>query len=385
MLGSLVPRELGEIGGSCLTSGAIHDKKEAEGENQQIICLSQRHFMLGACCMTRKKVGLIGLLIIGLAALAGYFYLSRSDRNQPSTAQPSVVEPGLGLKDLHNQGYSGRGVHVALIDGLLRADHEEFADHLVHLEKVGTVNEADLYHGTTVASVLVGKRCGVVPEASLHFFAANFADGSNVIRALERVLLHNDALEPPRKIRIVSISTGIPGESESQADFHRLVSQAWDQGIIVFTSTMPTITNPPFALREAAYDKKQDLNNLDNIVIGEWMNEFLRENNISREDLVAIRKARDLENGYINLYLPCAGRYVASPDTESGYVYDLDGGLSWGTPLLAGLAALTLQVNPDLTNDEVLGLLGESVLTNQQGLDVIDPQLLITLARATIE
>ena len=206
-------------------------------------------------------------------------------------------------------------------------------------------------------------------------------DENNVLAALERLLSYNDTLEPSERIRIVSISTGL---RENEAAFHRLVQQAGEQGILVFTSTVPTLTNPPFALREAAYDNKQDLDNLDNIVIGEWMDEFLQEHSMTREDLVAIRKERDAEMGFITLYLPCGRRYVASHSSKNGYIYDLDWGLSWGTPLLSGLAALALQVNPELTNYELLRLLGDSITTNKHGLDVIDPQLLITLAEGTI-
>lgn len=53
------------------------------------------------------------------------------------------------------------------------------------------------------------------------------------------------------------------------------------------------------------------------------------------------------------------------------------------TFLVAGLAALALQVKPELTNDELLRLLCDSMITNKHGLDVIDPQLLITLAEGT--
>lgn len=330
-----------------------------------------------------KKIGVAaGLVVIVLAGVLGYTYLrnQRASQSVMIVKDVSVVEPGLGLRALHEQGYTGRGVNVAIIDGPLLADHEEFGDRLVHFEKVGSVIETDLYHGTTVASVLVGKRCGAVPEANLHFFAVNFADRRNVIDALERLLHYNAALEPSQKIRIVSISTGLP---EDEAAFNRLVQQAGEQGILVFTSTVPTLTDPPIALREAAYVDREDMNNLDNIVIGEWMDEYLREHSMTREDLVAIRKERDAEMGFITLYLPCGGRYIASHTSKSEYVYDPEWGLSWGTPLLAGLAALALHVNPELTNDERLQLLSDSMITNKHGLDVIDPQLLITLAEGT--
>ncbi|MGB4633489.1 MAG: hypothetical protein WBI61_04855 [Bacillota bacterium] len=47
----------------------------------------------------------------------------------------SAVHPGLGLRALHEQGYTGKGVNVAIIDGPLLVDHEEFSGRLVHFEK----------------------------------------------------------------------------------------------------------------------------------------------------------------------------------------------------------------------------------------------------------
>ena len=48
----------------------------------------------------------------------------------------SVVVPGLGLSALHEQGYTGKVVNVAVIDGPLRAEHEEFGDRLAHYETI---------------------------------------------------------------------------------------------------------------------------------------------------------------------------------------------------------------------------------------------------------
>jgi energy-coupling factor transporter ATP-binding protein EcfA2 len=218
--------------------------------------------------------------------------------------------------------------------------------------------------------------------AQLHYFAINAVDAENVLNALERLLSYNETLEEKDKIRFVNISTGF---GQREEDFRELIYEARDKGILVFTSTMPTVTDPPFALREAAYDDRTDLNNLNNIVIGDWMDPFLRENNMSREELVNIRKEADAQNGYVNVYLPCARRYVASPQAKDLYVYELDGGLSWATPMLTGLTAMASQVNPDLMNSELLPLLVTSIVTNEHGLNIIDPHLLVSLAETAKE
>lgn len=325
---------------------------------------------------------LTGFVVIGCATLFGYLYLKgyEGDPRVVTVKDMSIVEPGLGLRILHERGYTGKGLNVAIIDGNLLQEHDEYNDRLVHFEKVGDLDDKSLYHGTTVASVLVGKKCGVLPEASLHYFATDAMDEKNVLEALKRVLSYNDSLPEQGKIRFVSISTGL---REEEVAFHELIHQAKNKGIIVFTSTMPTVTQPSFALREGAYEDRGDMNDLNNVGIGDWMNEFLAYNNLTHQDLIKIRKDGDELEGFVNVYLPCARRYVASFKSSSEYVYDLDGGLSWATPMLAGLAAMVTQVNPTLSNDDILLLLADSIVENDKGLNVINPALLITLAEET--
>ena len=66
-----------------------------------------------------KKISvIIGLLVLGLAGLLGYTFF----RNQQGSQRVMVVKdlsavvPGLGLRTLHERGYTGKG-DVAIIDG----------------------------------------------------------------------------------------------------------------------------------------------------------------------------------------------------------------------------------------------------------------------------
>ncbi|MFY9475459.1 hypothetical protein [Candidatus Darwinibacter acetoxidans] len=79
----------------------------------------------------------IGLLVIVLAGVLGYTYLKNQQASQRVIIgkDVSAVHPGLGLRALHEQGYTGKGVNVAIIDGPLLVDHEEFSGRLVHFEK----------------------------------------------------------------------------------------------------------------------------------------------------------------------------------------------------------------------------------------------------------
>ena len=69
---------------------------------------------------------------------------------------------------------------------------------------------------------------------------------------------------------------------------------------------------------------------------------------------------------------PVCWCYVASPEVRDSQIYQLNGGLSWGTSMLTGLAGMASQINGDLAPDAILQRLGTSILTNEKGLTVID-------------
>lgn len=79
--------------------------------------------------------------------------------------------PGLGIRDLHNQGITGQGINVAIIDQPLLLGHEEYKDKVVKYTAIECEDVGPQMHGPAVASILVGKDCGVVPDASLYYWA----------------------------------------------------------------------------------------------------------------------------------------------------------------------------------------------------------------------
>lgn len=80
--------------------------------------------------------------------------------------------PGLGIRELHEQGITGKGVRVAIIDQKLLTDHEEYRDKLVSYTEYGSAGkEPPSMHGPAVASLLVGEHCGVAPGVELVYAA----------------------------------------------------------------------------------------------------------------------------------------------------------------------------------------------------------------------
>ena len=98
-----------------------------------------------------------------------------SDRLPPDFDPKAIMEwgkyPGLGVKKLHDRGITGKGIHVAIIDQPLLLDHIEYKDQLAGYTDIQTGDSGPSMHGAPVASILVGKTCGVAPEAILHYWA----------------------------------------------------------------------------------------------------------------------------------------------------------------------------------------------------------------------
>ena len=85
----------------------------------------------------------------------------------PNALLEEGKNPGLGVRALHTEGIDGRGVGIAIVDQPLLEKHTEYAARLVRYEKLGVVSKLDSprMHGPAVASIAVGKDCGVAPEA----------------------------------------------------------------------------------------------------------------------------------------------------------------------------------------------------------------------------
>jgi len=77
--------------------------------------------------------------------------------------------------------------------------------------------------------------------------------------------------------------------------------------------------------------------------------------------------------------VPISSRTMASYRGPKVYAFDTEGGLSWGAPYLLGLAALALQIDPDLTPARIRALWVETAFHAKVG-PVVNPRGLIEAA-----
>ena len=72
-------------------------------------------------------------------------------------------EKKLNLQEVHDKGYNGAGVGIAMIDQTLLVDHVEIKDNLKFYKAFSKEKEVASMHGVEMASIAVGKRCRRCP------------------------------------------------------------------------------------------------------------------------------------------------------------------------------------------------------------------------------
>ncbi|HWI60795.1 MAG TPA: S8 family serine peptidase [Symbiobacteriaceae bacterium] len=265
-------------------------------------------------------------------------------------------DPGLGVRQLHQQGITGKGVAVAVIDFPMNPQHQEF-DKSIQYKAFGPTYTH--FHGAATASILAGKTVGVAPGAQLYFYGAGansdqeFFD--NIAKAIYDVLEVNKKLPAARRIRVISISTGLPNPV-----FMEAITKAEAAGVAVVHcgDWFPS----EFDATGAAPDLDRSLPES----YGRW--------------LMWQRQAPQAR--YTSpLAAPADYRTTASVDGTDVYVYWGEGGRSWSAPYIAGVIALGMQVNPGLTSAEAYKALNETATRNAQGIPVINPQAFIARVR----
>ncbi len=282
--------------------------------------------------------------------------------------------PGLGVRSLHAEGVTGRGVNVAIIDQNLLLDHPEFVGKIKAYYDTGCNQPEDSgsMHAPAVASLLVGDSNGVAPEANVYFAAAPSwtADSKYYADALDWIVGQNALLPEGEKIRVVSISAAPSLESGPFKKNHKLyqeaVERAQDDGILVLDCA--NINDAGLSFMPGYYDP-DDRESVEKCVVG-WPSQSSASSSKPSEDIV----------------VPCSYRTVAEEYTinKPSYQYTGQGGFSWGMPYAAGVLALGWQINPDLDYRQIADLLNETCVKNAQGWKIIAPRAFVEAVKKTV-
>lgn len=269
----------------------------------------------------------------------------------PSTWLEAAKDPGLELRKLHKEGYTGRGISVAVVDKPILQGNKEFDEHNFIYTEIGNNNNVH-FHGISCASILSGKNCGVAPEAKLYYFAVpndgnNFENYTNVI---DKIIELNQKFEAKEKIRIVSISDGLNEDDSRRVEWEKTVFKASDNGIMVIYS-----------------------NNIGEQFTWGGCPPYKDKNNPSDYEISKAFKDTELKDKS-KIIIPSDFRTTANNQSYDGYTYYGQGGWSWAIAYFAGLCTLGLQVNSSITYDQLLRTLDNTKSRTSDGYYVVNPK-----------
>ncbi len=277
----------------------------------------------------------------------------------PAKALEFNRNPGLGIRDVHARGITGRGVAVSVIDAPLLLDHAEYAGRIRFYGEVNARNAMANFHGTLVTSILAGRSCGVAPDAEIYYVGSQNTDASSVdgsmtpnaghyAKAIELLLEVNARLHREQRIRVISISTGWGPKNPGYKAMNDAVRRAADAEIFVVSSNVFEAFEPGFwfwGLDRASTDSPDDPGSYQVLSWKDWIYQVAGRDNFDKFYRKRLRGVGSPEF----LVFPEGSKTVANPGGPNEYGFYRMGGWSSICPYIAGLYALACQVRPDIT------------------------------------
>lgn len=305
-----------------------------------------------------------------------------SNRGIKFIAEDSTVKMQLNIatqeiksKEVNEQGYTGKGVTIAFLDtGIYpHADFTKPKNRIIAFHDIvnGKKNPYDDNgHGTHVAGdaagsgyMSSGKYKGVAPEANIVSVKVLDSRGSgstsDILTGMQWILDNKDKY----KIRIVSLSIG---ETPSLPPFLdplvKGVDKLWRKGIVVVVAAgnsgpaLNSITSPGNSMNVitvGAVDDKRTVDVSDDEIA-----------NFSGRGSAFLLKPDIVAPG-VKIVSTASGNVPLSTDDNIllNKPYRTASGTSMATPIIAGAAALLIEKNPSLTNNQIKNIL-KSTSTN---------------------
>jgi hypothetical protein len=290
-------------------------------------------------------------------------------------------DPGLGIRALHEQGITGKGVNIAIIDQPLIIDHVEYPHRIRLYEEIRIVpGTPSQMHGPAVTSIAVGKTVGVAPDANVYYIATWMFDPRDpknettytfYAQAIRRIIKINKDLPAGQKIRVISMSVGSSPSARDYDKFLSAIQEAKAAGIFAIHVALEQTYGWNYS--GLGRDPLADPNDFQSYKPAAWWEAGFHERGLPANTLL----------------VPMDSRTTASPTGREDYVFFSQGGMSWTVPYIAGMYALAVQVKPDIIPEEFWNTAldtGRMIQIEHNGEQyefgtILDPQALIEAIR----
>jgi len=263
----------------------------------------------------------------------------------------------LNIKAIHEQGITGQGIAVAIIDQPANLNHPEYKGKIKEYKTFDIdleTHKHSSYHGPAVISLLVGTNIGVAPGASIYYCATPTwrNDAKYEADALKWIVDKNKKLIESEKIKVVSISSSPSYRKNNGHLWDKALNEAVQNNILVLDCSKENTHISP------CYSQLEELNNPLSFKPGfHHLGEFSNS-----ETIVAA---------------PTSNRTIAEvfDDNICSYSFSASGGLSWAIPFVAGLTALMWQIDNSLSAADVRKMLISKEFQTENG--IISPNKII--------
>jgi serine protease AprX len=344
---------------------------------------------MGTCGRTKCTIAPKATAALIASVLATFFVGVSWGASYSPDADPystANVTLGTGAQAWWNQGYTGDGVDVAVIDsGVAPVAGLEAPGKLVNGPDLSldsqnpSLRYLDAYgHGTFMAGLIAANDAtyrGMAPDARLVSLKVGAADGavdvSQVIAAIDWVVQH--AHDPGFNIRVINLSYGTNSLQDPSTDpLAYAAEQAWKRGIVVVAAGgnygFQSQRNAP-ALADPAYDASLlAVGSID--TMGTLRTSDDQVPSFSPWPKRGATRGVDLVTPGVHLQGLRVPNSFIDVNHPEGYLddrYFRGSGTSQSAALVSGAAALVLQKYPDATPDQVKQLLmGTATYLNSQ-------------------
>jgi len=284
------------------------------------------------------------------------------------TASASNFVATTGAGQAWQQGYTGQGVGVAVIDTGISPMPDVNGRVVYGPDLSGEGTLVDSYgHGTVMGGIIAGNGAdsatrsggaytGVAPKATLVAVKTAGANGAVDVSTVLQAMTWVSAYASQFNIRVLNLSWGTPSTQDPSVDpLDYAVERLWKQGIVVVVAagnTGPnsgTISKPgddPTILTVGAYDDKQNSDPGDDS-LASWSSRGPTAAGVTKPDVVAPGRYIIAQRSYGSTIEQTYPKALYAPSYIRG------SGTSEAAAVTSGLAALLLQAHPTWTPDQV--------------------------------
>lgn len=290
--------------------------------------------------------------------------------------------PGIGLRKLHQTGITGQGVGIAILDGHLLLEHEQWNGRVKMYEEINSYAPTASWHTTGVTSTVAGTTTGVAPKVDIYSISynadkdeeGNYIESlSPLTRAIQRIIEVNKTLPEDNKIRVISLSTGWAPEETGYKELMNVIKEAGEEGIFVVSGNLFETHHMYFyGLDIDLFANRDDLSSFKIINWPNWIKKIGHSPNVI--EYYEKQFVQEVGEDCQLLFIPCNKMTVAGSSSTDAYIYYVNNGWSHVIPYVGGLYILACQVKPDITPElfwnEALRT-GEERILNKDGKQYI--------------